>query len=404
MVSPPSQGIDNRAMHIDEEVLPFKSASSPSDSIASSPNGTFKSTSTRPRNVLIDLHRSISNPILPKSSYNVHRNKSSWHGSVNNNDAANASRASDPSSDNISLEDKHTRYIDVTRQVLDLESFNHKAGYSLPDSRDNQTSLGRDCDNGLSETYRQVVTCKWIKSLFPVLEWLPQYSIKANLFSDVVAGLTVSVLHIPQGIAYSLLAGLGPVNGLYVSFFPALIYVLMGTSRHISIGTFAIASIMLHNIAMKSGAINPPTPADLVNATTAGPLLFNLSTVTTQNTLINPNTVPPLESIVPTTSSPVLDGLSTPSAFSFAVKSAPTTLEVLTSVGLLCGLIQICMGTLRLGTLSLILSEQLVSAFSTAVAFHVATSQLAYIFGFENLAPIRGGPGKLIMVTYSFAA
>jgi len=52
---------------------------------------------------------------------------------------------------------------------------------------------------------------------------------------------TVNIL----GMAYSLLAGLPPINGLYVSFFPVLMYVLFGTTHHLSIGTFAVVSLMV---------------------------------------------------------------------------------------------------------------------------------------------------------------
>jgi MFS superfamily sulfate permease-like transporter len=48
------------------------------------------------------------------------------------------------------------------------------------------------------------------------------------------------LVHIPQGMAYSLMAGLDPVYGLYVSFWPVLIYAFLGTSRHLSIGNFEI--------------------------------------------------------------------------------------------------------------------------------------------------------------------
>ena len=46
------------------------------------------------------------------------------------------------------------------------------------------------------------------------------------------------------GLAFSILAGLAPVFGLYTSFFPVLFYTLMGTSKHISIGTFAVTSLL----------------------------------------------------------------------------------------------------------------------------------------------------------------
>ena len=52
-------------------------------------------------------------------------------------------------------------------------------------------------------------------------------------------------MHIPQGMAYSLLATLPPIYGLYTSFYPVIIYWIFGTSRQISLGTFAVISLMV---------------------------------------------------------------------------------------------------------------------------------------------------------------
>lgn len=53
------------------------------------------------------------------------------------------------------------------------------------------------------------------------------------------------MLHIPTGLAYGALTNLNPIYGLYSTFFPSLIYILFCTSRHLTVGTFAIASIMI---------------------------------------------------------------------------------------------------------------------------------------------------------------
>ena len=66
--------------------------------------------------------------------------------------------------------------------------------------------------------------------------------------SDLIAGLTVAVMHIPQGMAYAMLAGVEPVTGIYTGMWPVLVYVVMGNMAHVSMGTFAIISIMVSQV------------------------------------------------------------------------------------------------------------------------------------------------------------
>jgi MFS superfamily sulfate permease-like transporter len=54
-------------------------------------------------------------------------------------------------------------------------------------------------------------------------------------------------MHIPAGLAYGALTSLNPVNGIYTSFFTGLTYVLFGTSRHLSVGTYAVISLMVYS-------------------------------------------------------------------------------------------------------------------------------------------------------------
>ncbi|KAI3379976.1 hypothetical protein SNEBB_010428 [Seison nebaliae] len=87
----------------------------------------------------------------------------------------------------------------------------------------------------------------WLNRLhqyLPMTKWLPNYKFKEDIVGDLVAGMTVAIMQIPQGMAYAMLAEVAPIYGLYSSFFPVLIYVLFATSNHVSPGTFAITSLM----------------------------------------------------------------------------------------------------------------------------------------------------------------
>ncbi|GMY18608.1 probable sulfate transporter 3.3 [Fagus crenata] len=80
--------------------------------------------------------------------------------------------------------------------------------------------------------------------IFPILQWSPNYNLK--LFkSDIVSGLTIASLAIPQGISYAKLANLPPIVGLYSSFVPPLVYAVLGSSRDLAVGPVSIASLIL---------------------------------------------------------------------------------------------------------------------------------------------------------------
>lgn len=84
-----------------------------------------------------------------------------------------------------------------------------------------------------------------MKSSIPVLEWFPKYDFKKNLKSDVIGGMTVGIVLIPQGIAYALIAGLPPVYGLYTALFPQFMYMLFGTSKRVAVGPVAMDSLIV---------------------------------------------------------------------------------------------------------------------------------------------------------------
>lgn len=83
-----------------------------------------------------------------------------------------------------------------------------------------------------------------IKQYFPILEWLPEYN-SAFLKGDLVAGLTVGIMLIPQGMAYAMLAGMPPIYGLYASIIPLILYAIFGTSRQLAVGPVAMISLLI---------------------------------------------------------------------------------------------------------------------------------------------------------------
>ncbi|GMN38765.1 hypothetical protein TIFTF001_007997 [Ficus carica] len=102
-------------------------------------------------------------------------------------------------------------------------------------------------DDPLRQFKGQPTKRKWIlgaQYVFPILQWAPHYTF--NLFkSDVVSGLTIASLAIPQGISYAKLANLPPIVGLYSSFVPPLVYAVFGSSRDLAVGPVSIASLIL---------------------------------------------------------------------------------------------------------------------------------------------------------------
>ncbi len=82
-----------------------------------------------------------------------------------------------------------------------------------------------------------------LSRLLPVLEWGRGYG-RATLSADLLAALIVTIMLIPQSLAYALLAGLPPEAGLYASILPIIAYALFGTSRMLAVGPVAVVSMM----------------------------------------------------------------------------------------------------------------------------------------------------------------
>lgn len=179
-----------------------------------------------------------------------------------------------------------------------------------------------------------------VLSFLPILTWLPSYPVKEYLFSDVVSGLSTGVVQLPQGLAYAMLAAVPPVYGLYSSFYPVVLYTFFGTSRHISIGTFAVISLMIGGVVVRE----------------APDSMFYVLPANGSNM------------------SAVLD-VEARDARRVQVAVVLTTLV---------GIIQIVLGLLRFGFVAIYLTEPLVRGFTTAASVHVCVSQLKYLLGVKT--------------------
>ncbi|KAG5682407.1 hypothetical protein PVAND_011760 [Polypedilum vanderplanki] len=219
--------------------------------------------------------------------------------------------------------------IEIIRLKYNQESLFREMAYRKPSSK---SFIAKKFNNVNKKAIR---TCA-IES-FPIITWLYSYK-KDDFASDLISGCTVAIMQIPQGMGYSLLANLPPIVGIYMAFFPVLIYALFGTSKHNSMGTFAVISIMVGKC------------------------------ITTYSYQYSDSSI--------------------------AKQAAYSPIEVATLLCFLVGTMQLIMWLLRLGIMSFLLSESLVSGFTTGAAIHVLTSQVKDLLGIE--LPGINGNFKLV--------
>ncbi|XP_008283562.1 solute carrier family 26 member 6, like 1 [Stegastes partitus] len=234
----------------------------------------------------------------------------------------------------------------VEREVLDeqrLEDLTQRKTYS---------DVHRSPTEQLKDSLRCTVPRlkRGVMSSLPVLYWLPKYSIWDYGMPDLVSGISVGIMHLPQGMAYALLASLPPVFGLYTSLYPALIYFFFGTSRHISIGTFTVLSIMVGSVT---------------------------------------------ERLAPDVDFLIKNGTNMTAEVDITARDS-YRVQVAAATTVLGGLIQVLLGVVKFGFVGTYLSEPLVRAYTTAAAAHAVVAQLKYIFG---VSPTRfSGPMSLVYI------
>lgn len=188
--------------------------------------------------------------------------------------------------------------------------------------------------------------------LFPIIRWFPKYKWKKWILGDIMSGLVVGILIVPQSIAYSLLAGQDPVYGLYTSFFACIIYSLMGTSKHISVGIFGVLCLMIGQVVERELQFAGFDISDDINTTALPNQAANVC------------------------------GRSC-----FAIRIGST-------LTFMAGIYQVAMGIFQVGFISVYLSDSLLSGFATGASFTIITSQIKYILGIR--IPRVNTPGSLV--------
>ncbi|XP_071331340.1 solute carrier family 26 member 6 [Trachinotus anak] len=239
------------------------------------------------------------------------------------------------------MEERRRMGYSVHRKILDEEAVDE-----IAEKSDSKPSLCEKVKKSLRCSGPRLKNC--LLGSIPVVSWLPRYSIRDNALGDLISGISVGIMQLPQGMAYALLASVPPVFGLYSSFYPVLIYFIFGTSKHISLGTYAVMSVMIGGVT---------------------------------------------ERLAPDSNFMIWDNVTNSSIVDTISRDAERV-RVAAAVTFVSGIFQILLGLVQFGFVVTYLSEPLVRGYTTGAAIHVIVSQLKYTFG---ITPERhSGPLSLI--------
>uniref|UniRef100_A0A2C9KKB5 STAS domain-containing protein n=1 Tax=Biomphalaria glabrata TaxID=6526 RepID=A0A2C9KKB5_BIOGL len=181
-------------------------------------------------------------------------------------------------------------------------------------------------------------------SLLPIVSTIANYKWKKYLYGDLISGLSVAFLQMPQGLAYGLLASMSPVSGFYTSFFPVLIYIFFGTCPQISMGTNSVTALI--TAAMVEREVDVYLNQDDDNTT--------LSTEEHMG---------------------YRESVASASAFG-------------------SGMLLLLMGIFRVGFVTSYMPSSFVGGFTAGAAVHIVTSQVKHIFHIKIRT--HAGVGKII--------
>nr|KAG5711664.1 hypothetical protein BaRGS_016846 [Batillaria attramentaria] len=268
--------------------------------------------------------------------------------------------ADDNMNGDLKYQDSKGPYVRVNRPAYRLGAFREK--YLKPaeppksalESAKEKISKAFTCDKTKAK--------KMCMSTFPFLRIMRKYAWRDDLINDVISGLTVGIMQLPQGMAYSMLADLPPVVGLYMSFFPVIIYFFFGTSKQISMGTVAVVSLLTGGIVARETEAWKASRAGVMTDGATTTLASISTTLSPENTTA---------------------GGGGGAAALYDAEESAYRIQIATSVAFITGLAQIGMGLCRVGFVTTYMGDSLVAGFTTGAAVHVFTSQVKYALGLK---------------------
>lgn len=173
-------------------------------------------------------------------------------------------------------------------------------------------------------------------SLFPIARWIYRYNL-TWLWSDLIAGLTVGAVVVPQGMSYAKIATLPPEYGLYSSFVGVMIYCFFATSKDVSIGPVAVMSLQVSKV---------------------------------------------IEHVI-----------------ARAPQFADNSVQIAVNLAILCGCIALGIGLLRLGFILEYISLPAVLGFMTGSAFSIMAGQVPSLMGISKLFDTRAATYEVVINT-----
>ena len=225
--------------------------------------------------------------------------------------------------------------VSIFRPSYTHVKFDETFGYNEP--------VSKTCKSKVTDYFKEKCSVRTLLSFFPFINVLKTYKWKSWIVKDIIAGLTVGVMHVPQSMGFALLTQVKPVYGLYSSFFPVVLYCIFGTSRHASHGTMAVISLMIGSVVQAQSKEHTQCKTEYIAGLNA----------------TNPEQ-----------------------------ECEDFKVAIATSVSLIAGAFQLGMSLLQLGAITRLMSSPFVGGFTAGAVMHITTSQVKSMLGLVNLKPV----------------